>query len=61
MKCLWSVIGWLQEFYTWKRKGEKGGGGSCLYKKQPNLYAIKERQEEGDFWIKVQDDMMIGE
>lgn len=40
-------------------KGEKGG--NCLYKKQPNLYAIKERQEEGDFWIKVQDDMMIGE
>lgn len=57
MKCLWSVIGWLQEFYTWKG----GKGGNCLYKKQPNLYAIKERQEEGDFWIKVQDDMMIGE
>lgn len=50
---------WLQEFYTWKkgRKGER----KCLYKKQePNLYAKKERQEEGNFLIKVQDDMMIG-
>lgn len=40
---------------------KREGGEKSLYKKQePNLYAKESGKKRGIFWIKVQDDMMIG-